>query len=242
MRRTITKVFWAYWLVVGLSLLASDQVSTVAVVADQTTFNNLQWIPLRVVIRGSDVRNTRVVLENPPYPAGLSSRAAVPGVKPQGEVNKTVGSGANASAGSVTILLKATAMSGTKPVPIIVRQWGSGTEGRESYINIYILIPEPDQIRDDAVEKYFQYLKTKTEANQGKEPEAAKIYASKGGHDFLTAQMKGQYLQSRTGQFRIDGNAQYELKGQQARTLKVFPATIDIGFKGNFFDQPTFRQ
>lgn len=229
-------------MVVGLSLLASDQVNSVAVVADRTTFNNLQWIPLRVVIRGSDVQNTRVVLENPPYPAGLSSRDAVPGVKAQGKVNKTVDQGANASAGSVTILLQATDMSGAKPVPIVVRQWGSGIEERENYINIYILIPEPDQIRDDAVEKYFQYLKKKTKANQGRDPGAAKIYASKGGHDFLTAQMKGLYLQSRTGKFSISGNAQYEMKGQQTRTIKISPATIEIGFKGNFFDQPTFRR
>lgn len=242
MKRTIAKAFWAYWLVVGLSLLASDQVNSVAVVADRTTFNNLQWMPLRVVIRGSDVQNTRVVLENPPYPAGLSSRDAVHGVKPQGDVNKTVGQGANASAGSVTILLQATDISGTKPVPIVVRQWGSGREGTESYINIYILIPEPDQIRDDAVEKYFQYLKKKTEANQEKEPGAAKIYASKGGHDFLTTQLKGQYLQSRTGKFRISGNAQYEVKGQQTRMIKISPATIEVAFKGNFFDQPTFRR
>ncbi len=242
MRRTITKTFWACGLLAGLSLVASGQISSVTVLADRTTFNNLQWIPLRVAVRGRDVETIRVVLENPPYPAGLSSRDAVPRVKPQGNASSTVAQPANTSTGSVTILLKATDMGSTKLVPIIVRQWGSGREGSESYINVYIQVPVADQIRDDAVEKYFQYLKKRTEANQVKEPGLAKMYASKGGHDFLTTQMKGQYLQNRTGKFMISGNAQYEIKGQQTRTLMISPATIEIGFKGNFFDQPTFRR
>ena len=87
----------------------------------------------------------------------------------------------------------------------------------------------------------FNTLKKKTEANQAKEPGAAKLYSSKGGHDFLTAQMRGQYLQGRIGKVTVGGDARYEKNGH-ARTFKISPTTIEITFKGDFFDQPTFRR
>ena len=242
MRRTVTRVLCGYWLLAACSLLANSQVSGVAIVADRSSFSNLQWIPLRVLVKGKDAQSIKVNIDNPPAPAGLFSRQADSGTKPQTNSGHSAVQQDVASAGTVKVLLQATELNGNKTVPIIVREWGSGREGIERYIAIYIQIPVDDQIRDDAVEKYFQYQKNKTEANRAKEPGPAKLYSSKGGHDLLTAQMRGQYMQGRIGKFTIGGDARYEEKGRGARTFKISPTTIEITFKGNFFDQPTFRR
>jgi hypothetical protein len=180
-------------------------------VDSRVPFSNLKKIPLRVHVIGRDV--------------------ALQGVR-------VVGGGSVPQDGGPVLRLTAFTAKEQTAVPVILTKSGEGKDRVDQYVELALVLPVPDEERDQAVKKYLARLveEAKTEKSS-----TAAVYSSPNGQAAMANTLKGLYFQNRTGKFILKAEFSATLAGQKVR-VTAEPKTIEVQYRGEFFDQPGFQK